>query len=720
MAYMSSIHSPSLGIRIGNCGDSACVSWVMPGGRAWFQEVSPGMKVLAINGEEIPGKVSPVENVSNLKLQKLNGEIVNVSAVQEAHEKSPLKFSIWALSTVFAFLGIATFTRRSDLTSTKIFLVFCTLASVAISVLPSSGFPLNSLAIVIQLFSVMAFAVSWIPMTISLTDPNYRPLNSKVVWSISIVGIILGLAYLYAVFFESQIYHLLRPILLLYIFIAIICAIGILAVSSLKQRFRAVHPQMRLVLWGMAMGILPLIILTIIPGTAGNQALAPVSVSVLFLAIIPAAFAYAILQHQMMGIRRLIHRGMVYAISSTVLAGAIALTIGFAVPDTNATSILLIAGLVTFGIVVFGFLRSWVRRLIDKTLYKDDVDLHTFVGAMHRGLATSAQTEEVTREVARSLLESLRLESSLLFLGQNSADAQLAALAGHRSSEVLEKIYPEIKPSFSASSSGTLVELHWQSESLLFAQLAISEKYLGYLLLGPKTGGEIFLSEEMQIIATSLPLIALAIDKGALSEELRQLNQRLLKVEETERSRIAADLHDGPLQNAILLARGYGEGENRTQEVAKQIVTDLREISSRLRPSILDDLGLASALEWLVDGLEKRSGIRAKFTLHNFEEDDRVAREVELVVFRVTQEALNNIVKHSKATSVELTLSRKDSNLTLKISDNGVGFNPSKKSSSGFGLTGVRERVMYVNGSLSVETSPGAGCTLTIQVPAAN
>ena len=208
-----------------------------------------------------------------------------------------------------------------------------------------------------------------------------------------------------------------------------------------------------------------------------------------------------------------------------------------------------------------------------------------------------------------------------------------------------------------------------------------------------------------------------------LSGDLRALSQRLLKAQEEERHRMAVDLHDGALQKAILLTRTDDQVTADPIELARELVYELREIGSRLRPSILDDLGLVPAIDWLSDATSKRVTIHTSLSLYGLSDDERFDPEVELALFRVTQETISNAVKHSDATRIDISLSKDGEELVLLVSDDGVGFTPSAmprgdKTDGGVGLGGMRERVIQLNGTFEISSAPGAGTTILARVPA--
>ena len=315
------------------------------------------------------------------------------------------------------------------------------------------------------------------------------------------------------------------------------------------------------------------------------------------------------------------------------------------------------------------------------------------------------------------LVDGVGLESALLFLGNDVADARLEVAVGPRAHEMSAIVQPSLRARILSSADSDMADLRWESDSILLTMLRTSGRNLGYMLLGPKNGGDVFVEDERRLVAAMAPLLALTVDQSLLTVELRDLNQKLVKAQEDERGRFAVDIHDGPLQKAIILSSDRTPPGTENKDLARDLVSELREISSRLRPSILDDLGLPAALDWLLQGASKWSDFEANLALEGVSEDDRFAPDSEQVLFRVTQEAINNAAKHAQASSVTVTLAKENGNLAVQIDDDGVGFMSTMSNDGGFGLPGMRERVLYLRGDFQIESVPGVGTTVRANVP---
>jgi len=194
---------------------------------------------------------------------------------------------------------------------------------------------------------------------------------------------------------------------------------------------------------------------------------------------------------------------------------------------------------------------------------------------------------------------------------------------------------------------------------------------------------------------------------------------QILRAQEDERRRIAQELHDQPLQDLIHLLRVLDRGNpDEAREVATQVVSELRQISRGLRPPALDDLGVTAALRKLVADFQTRTGIDAAFRGEGGAR--RVRPEVELGLFRVAQEALNNVARHAQAHKVSVRMLYTDHGVRLSVIDDGAGFSPGQAGEAALGILGMTERAGLLGGRLEVISAPGQGTTVRAEVPLAS
>ncbi|MEW6030290.1 MAG: sensor histidine kinase [Chloroflexota bacterium] len=217
----------------------------------------------------------------------------------------------------------------------------------------------------------------------------------------------------------------------------------------------------------------------------------------------------------------------------------------------------------------------------------------------------------------------------------------------------------------------------------------------------------------------------------AAQEGLHDYIGAITSAQEEERTRLARELHDDTIQAVIALKQRVQLAQKSVKEqggryslkeleiLAEQTIENLRRLTRALRPIYLEDLGLVTALEMLSRETSQNNHLVVDFQRTG--QERRLAREVELSLYRIAQEALNNVVKHSKATHVDLKIAFEDSEIQMEVSDNGSGFrvpsSPTEFAPSGhFGLLGVHERADLIGARLEIESDLGRGTRLSIRL----
>lgn len=212
--------------------------------------------------------------------------------------------------------------------------------------------------------------------------------------------------------------------------------------------------------------------------------------------------------------------------------------------------------------------------------------------------------------------------------------------------------------------------------------------------------------------------------------QLRRMSSQVLTAQEEERKRIARELHDDTAQALTsmlvrlrLLDRALADDEEKSnlgelRDLAASTLEGVRRMALDLRPSALDDLGLVPALKWYTENLGQSLSIEVRFLANGLKR--RLPPELELVLYRVAQEALTNVAKHARARRVTVELERDGLWVRLAVEDDGIGFNVEKAMTSkerGLGLFGMQERLALVGGKFHIESRPRKGTKLVAEVP---
>lgn len=282
-----------------------------------------------------------------------------------------------------------------------------------------------------------------------------------------------------------------------------------------------------------------------------------------------------------------------------------------------------------------------------------------------------------------------------------------------------------------------------QSATMMIAlPLVAQNKNIGCVVLAAPVGRERLITvDEFALMIGIGQQVGLSIENARLYQDVQKrektladLLHQVVGAQEAERRRIARELHDATGQSLTAISLGLRGIEallaNDLPVSARQIrdlqtfgteaIGELRRIIADLRPSQLDDLGLVAALRWYVSAFEKRRGITCEFVIDG--DPGRLSSEYETVLFRIVQEAFTNVAKHSGASKVTVSLDTYPHNIILNIEDNGKGFDAKAMLSgeneyAGWGLMGIRERVLLLGGNYNIESSPGHGTEISICVP---
>jgi two-component system sensor histidine kinase DegS len=270
--------------------------------------------------------------------------------------------------------------------------------------------------------------------------------------------------------------------------------------------------------------------------------------------------------------------------------------------------------------------------------------------------------------------------------------------------------------------------------SIVAVPLVSGDQSFGALGLVSLDEAKSFSDRDVAILAGIGHQAGIAIENARLYENMRFYVRQITRAQEDERKRIARELHDDTAQALIDLSRRLDnlatsreqlsetaiERLEEFQELIDSILRGVRRFSRDLRPSVLDDLGLLPALEWLTANLMEEDGIKTELEVHG--DRRRLPPEVELALFRIVQEALNNVRRHSQASRVVTVVEFGEGRVRLTVDDNGHGVElPGRMgdlaTAGKLGLIGMHERAHLVDGILAVRSEPGKGTIVTVDVP---
>jgi signal transduction histidine kinase len=268
---------------------------------------------------------------------------------------------------------------------------------------------------------------------------------------------------------------------------------------------------------------------------------------------------------------------------------------------------------------------------------------------------------------------------------------------------------------------------------LTVVPVAGGEQPLGVLQMASRQESPLT-EEDRPLVQAIAGLVGVALENARLREQmllqqerLRALAKGTLRAREEEARRIAHELHDesGQLLASVHIAldgltQRFPEGEEtarRLHALLDRVEQQLRRLSRELRPTILDDLGLTPAVEWLAQGVSERTGVSVSVRAAI----DRLPALVETALYRVIQEALNNAARHASASAILVDVHATGSVVEATVTDDGRGFDAgaalSRRGNRGLGLIGIRERVEALGGRICVASEPGSGTRLAVTIP---
>jgi signal transduction histidine kinase len=478
--------------------------------------------------------------------------------------------------------------------------------------------------------------------------------------------------------------------------------------------------------------------------------------------------AYAIRRYRIVDIKLVIRKGLSYSgvtIFMTALFLLLLATVQMFFQNWLGYSSLTLAA--TFSLIVavlFDPLRNFIQRWIDRLFYRRTYDYREVLLNFTAKISNVLDLGELAQIVLDPIVETMQVkQAALLFPEFESGDFNI------RFVQQVDKEQPFEKLKFHGDSPIVTwlnnkdkalrceiidmipqLKAMWEIERIALDALGVKllcpikskGKLISILALGKKQSDSSYSDEEIDLLATMANEAAVAIENARMLDNLKsqqmQVEQLLAQVvlaQEEERNRISIDLHDSVAQ--WLVAASYDVqtfrhalSNSRTAKVQGAALTDmentitkslreLRRVVVGLRPPALDELGLTHALRQSLDEL-KTDGVDCQFSEEGT--SVRLPSSVEIAVYRIVQETMNNIRKHAGATMVDMQLQFQDSKLVVVVHDNGKGFNLSQTLYSALpnghlGLLGMKQRAEMLGGDLRIMTGKGKGTTVTLSLP---
>lgn len=472
--------------------------------------------------------------------------------------------------------------------------------------------------------------------------------------------------------------------------------------------------RIRVAIFCLLAAVTPFILFFLIPRSLGSHIYLPGWIACLFFVLAPIGYLLATLYFNLYGIDRLINRTLVYILLSMGIFAFYLVPYGFFyqfIPSNLFAQLMIIFSLTIWIGWTFDWLRSRAQRIVDRVIYGGWYDFPNVVETISNALARSTTRNQIRNVLTIQVPRMMRLSESLLWIGKKEENISSNQSLDTSSFQYL--LQTDIPAVWTVTS-------HTDGDDLS----GIDHRILNTLA----QQAEIALNNALAIETLENQLNEIQASQEILSHTQRQL----LRSREEERSRLARDLHDSPIQALVgmniqvgLILRQEGLDEATRQSLSdmraeiRQLSDELRQICADLRPPMLDALGLSSAIHSLAIEWSKQTDIKVELDLCDDSKTRLLPGEVTVNIYRVVQEALSNISKHSRAKLVIIKLSFDDARMDMIIEDDGVGFDPPDTlqgltAHSHFGLAGMRERVNLIGGEWAIESLPQKGTIVRV------
>lgn len=569
-------------------------------------------------------------------------------------------------------------------------------------------------------------------------------------------------------------FSILRLGIRLYLVVAIAAAIFLLFWNYRRETSLISRRRIRLITFGTLFVFTPFLILSLLPDTLGAPFHIPYAFTFPWLLLSPLAYGYSLLRHQLTQYEALLGRVVIFYQTIVLLFGGYlaVMSISGSLIDNPTDLWPLGSALVgiTILLLLFPVFQQSGQKMVDWIFYGGETDPGAFVGQLTKYLALTLDRQTLQTLLVDELPVKMQLAGSVLLLKDDVNSLSLIGVSGFKSENTIHPLPSDGRLTAYLAETTRPVSVAQIRQSLAMVTLQTDEQALlsldgvvfwlplvssgelhGVLLLGPKLGNDFFTARDKRILATLCHQAGIAAHNIRLIEqvqagrrELSQAHQQLLVKREQEQRQLARELHDGPVQHLLGISYQAVEGlqlakagqngnlpataplTENLMAIRREILdvaTQLRRLIGELRPAGLEELGLSAALEGYVAHLKREGGPEMPLIELDLPQHAACLPEpVAICLFRVTQEALRNALKHAGAQRIQLSLHLRDNEAMCTIYDDGYGFYVPPRLSEfarrdRFGLIGMAEQVEWADGSLLINSQPGAGTKITVRIP---
>jgi len=717
----------------------ARVAWLLPGSMLWDDGVRAGTPVLALDGRRPAPHDTGRWTGNQLRVRLPAGAPMTIAAASIRGGR--VTWPLLVLSPWFLLLGTLVLLRAPRADVGRATYALCAVVAVALALAPST-IDDEPLATAVEFAAVTLFAACFVVFCLTFPVRRGAARLRALVVAPPLATIILYLAALMLPDLYAVAARLRLAVLLVYLLLGA----GLLIHSFVTVRDREARRGLLIISAGTVVSVLPFLALYLAPALLHRPALLAPEQAILALALLPLSLTYAILRHRALDVH-LLQRWLVYGLLGgglVVVYAAVILARNLfldSLPEPGR-SLALSAVLGTLAVIFFGPLYGRARRGLDRLIFKDRYEYRAALQGISRDLMAMGDLDAVGAALPHGIRRLMNLDFAVLLVrdwdGQESvvggnagaADPALLAALVTAAQENGDGDEPEV------------VCLGYGYLKVALIPLHTHDALVGYLCLGPKVSGESYGADDRALLATLSGHLAAIVRNIQLVADLRAtiadlhaqrravelLNARLERTREEERARLAADLHDEPLQTALDIQRRLAAAHTQFPAAVaygarlQTLIDQLRALCIRMRPAALDQLGLHAALDMLAMDVGERGNVLIGLSPSTELDGAILSPAAELVLYRAAQEALTNSVRHGRAREVMITLQRHGNMVRLCVADDGVGFTvPTRLDELAerghLGMAGLHHRVWYSGGRLVVSSTPGRGTNVQVDLP---
>lgn len=749
-------NQPYVGLSLKNTAGNWTVKFSDPHGEGYRLGIREGDRVLKINGDD-PGnypstkKWGEAEGAAALtvKSPEMPTRVVQI-------EKPSFTYTLLSelpmasLGVIFWLIGLVTVCKRPFLVKAQALFWLNWLAGLVIILAPVSS---RGLVLAREL---EAIGFSLVPVLlvkfISVFANRVNRLNQLIIGVLTLISALTaGILVFNGLGFVIEVVEI-RKLPLINGLIGTIAVLGNLVRLLRLPADKPEKNQAAIVLAGLAMGLLPFVVLTAVPILLDAPLIANPKVSALFILIVPLTLSYVVLNKSLPDGRKFLEFFTIALVSGllTCLLFTYLLFLLGVIKDLKVETYLLWLSLTGMALVIFNLFKVLVQYAADKCVFTQESQGIETKSVELKGDPSSLNEALIVEE----LVSQLGLEGAFV-IGEDQKGWYLKSAAGRylgnpAEQAVMEEYYRRTEDtgqameSFSGNFPAELYIPYVGEEFACGIFLGRRRSYIKFkanevwLLTAVcyQLGQRLKVIRAMKQLSREINVMEKkSRETQRRSQGLEVINRLLFSNLEEEKKVLAREIHDGSLQIGLDLNRRMKEliaglpAESNSlqtisvmQDMIEDLNYELRSICTNLRPSSLRDLGLIPAVEVMFQQIMQKELLLIVLEVTGMNREDRFQEDIELVVFRFLQEGINNVIKHSGSSRVNVTLSLVNRQIEVCLSDSGKGFDPREignwsLTGHHFGIIGMKERIESLGGKFFISSKFGQGVTLKAFIP---